>query len=293
MLLQTLKIVEAAGLGGLQQNSPEYLHLIAEAIRLASWDRDKYYGDPNFIDVPMGMLLSDAHARTQAGRIRRDVAMPGFGMSNISHEDALTANGTNLDTSYVSVLDRHGNAFSATPSDGCTATPVVPGLGFIVSSRGGQSWTDPSHPAALAPGKRPRLTPNPVIAVKNGEFVMPFGTPGHDAQGQVMLQAFLNLVHFGMSPQDSVTVPRIISLDFPSSAVPHAVRPGRMFVEEELGAETLATLRGLGHDAQYWPQSGPDYAENLSSVCLVKKDFSTGVISAAADPRRPAYAMGR
>lgn len=293
MLLQMLKILDAFGLHGLAQNSPDYLHVIAEVIRLACWDRERYYGDPNFVDVPMNQLLSDAHARTQAGRIRRDIAMPPFGHTGTPPETALAANGITLDTSYVAVVDRDGNAFSATPSDGCTASPVVPGLGFIASSRGGQSWTDPAHPSALAPGKRPRLTPNPAIAVKPGEFVMPFGTPGHDAQSQVMLQAFLNLIHFGMSPQDSVTAPRIISLDFPSSAVPHAVRSGLMFVEEELGAETRDALRSRGHDARYWPQSGPDHAENLSCMCMVRKDYVTGVLSAAADPRRPGYAMGR
>jgi gamma-glutamyltranspeptidase/glutathione hydrolase len=112
---------------------------------------------------------------------------------------------------------------------------------------------------------------------------MPFGTPGHDAQAQVMLQVFLNLVHFGMTPQEAVSAPRVISLDFPSSAMPHAVRVGLLFVEAELGAETLDGLSALGHDARLWPQDGPDYAENLSS----------GVISAAADHRRPAYAIGR
>ena len=186
MLLQTLKIVAALRIDGLAHNSAAYLHLITETIRLAGRDRECFYGDPNFVEVPLLRLLSDRHARTLAGRIRPDAAQPAWSATGPTPDDHHRKM-LDLDTSFISVVDRFGNAFAATPSDGCTTSPVIPGLGFVASPRGNQSWTAPDHPSAIAPGKRPRLTPNPAIAVRDGEFVMPFGTPGHDTQVQVML----------------------------------------------------------------------------------------------------------
>ncbi len=119
------------------------------------------------------------------------------------------------DTSYVCVVDRWGNAFSATPSDGSWNSPVVPGLGIVPSSRGSQSRPDPDHPAGVAPGKRPRLTPNPAMAILADGGVMPFGTPGGDVQIQAMLQVLLNVLHFGMELQEAVEAPRVASLLLP------------------------------------------------------------------------------
>jgi gamma-glutamyltranspeptidase/glutathione hydrolase len=293
MLQEALKILKAVDLTGIEHNSVPYLHLLIESLRLAARDRESYFGDPNFVDVPLSMLLSNEHARELAGRISPDRALPAWSASDARYPEMLRANGLELDTSFVSVVDRYGNAFAATPSDGCSASPIVPGVGFLASSRGNQSWTDPRHPSSIAPGKRPRLTPNPAIAVQSGKFVMPFGTPGHDAQVQVMLQVFLNLLHFGMTAQEAVEAPRAMSLDFPSSAVPHAVHPGLLFVEEEIGSQAIDGLCSLGHDARPWPQTGREYTQNLSAACLVYSDLESGVISAAADCRRPAYAIGR
>ena len=129
------------------------------------------------------------------------------------------------DTSYVCVVDRHGNCFSATPSDGAINGPVIPGTGLAPSSRGMQSWTDPAHPACLAPGKRPRLTPNPSIAMRDGKWIMPFGSPGNDVQPQAMLQVFLNMVVFDMTPQQAIEQPRFASSSFPGSSDPHNYTP--------------------------------------------------------------------
>src|SRR5690606_27639926 len=112
------------------------------------------------------------------------------------------------DTSYVCVIDRHGNAFSATPSDASSATPIIPGTGLCPSSRGSQSWCDPALPAAVAPGKRPRLTCSPAMALRDGKAFLPFGSPGNDVQPQAMLQVFLNLNVFGMDVQSAVEAPR-------------------------------------------------------------------------------------
>ena len=129
------------------------------------------------------------------------------------------------DTSYTCVVDGAGNAFSATPSDGEVGVPLVPEIGMAISTRGSQSWLDPQHPSSLAPWKRPRLTPNPALALRDGRLFMPFGTPGGDAQVQAMAQLFLNVVEFGMDPQQAIEAPRFVSMSFPNSFWPHAYRP--------------------------------------------------------------------
>jgi gamma-glutamyltranspeptidase/glutathione hydrolase len=142
-------------------------------IKLSGADRESFYVDPRFVSVPLDRLLSTAYAAQRRRLIdsrQASVGLPPQG-------DAAGPRSTDLDTSYVAVVDRHGNAFSATPSDGLTGSPVIPGLGFVASPRGSQSWTDPRHPACIMPGKRPRLTPNPAIAIRQGHYVMPFGTP--------------------------------------------------------------------------------------------------------------------
>jgi gamma-glutamyltranspeptidase / glutathione hydrolase len=126
------------------------------------------------------------------------------------------------------VVDRHGNAFSATPSDVSWESPAIPGLGFCPSSRGSQSWAVPGHPSCVEPGKRPRLTPNPALALRRGAWLMPFGAPGGDLQPQGMLQVFLNHTVFGMSVQEAVEAPRFVTHSFPGSFEPHPYHPGRL-----------------------------------------------------------------
>jgi gamma-glutamyltranspeptidase/glutathione hydrolase len=284
----------------LRRNSTAYLHTLAEAIKLAAADREAFYGDPKFVDTPIDALLSSSYAAERRRLIDPKRAAPGSPPpgtpSNVAIGEAPHLQsgraGPCLDTSYVAVVDRHGNAFSATPSDGLLMSPIVPGLGLAPSARGYQSWLDPGHPSSVAPGKRPRLTPNPALAMKRGEFVMPFGSPGHDVQTQVMAQVFLNLFVFGMAPQAAIEAPRICTYSFPSSAFPHATQSGLLYVEKELGGSTIDELRALGHDAQPWPQEGDKYLEGLNAVCLARADLGTGVKTAAADPRRPAYALG-
>jgi gamma-glutamyltranspeptidase/glutathione hydrolase len=121
---------------------------------------------------------------------------------------------------------------------------------------------------------------------------MPFGTPGADTQTQVMLQVFLNTVVFGMDLQAAVEAPRFASLSFPSSSSPHEYRPGRLLVEGSLHADVHTGLARLGHQVEAWPETGPDYFQNISAACAVRADLTTGVLQGAADPRRPAYVIG-
>ena len=176
----------------------------------------------------------------------------------------------------------------ATPSDISSDTPVVPGTGLCPSSRGSQSWGVAGHPSAVAPGKRPRLTPNPAFAMADGRFLMPFGTPGGDAQSQAMLQVFLNCNVFGMEMQEAVEAPRFISSSFPASFEPHDYYPGRLNLEGRISGATADALAAKGHGIEWWP----DWMLRTGSMCVIKADLETGILAAGADPRRPCYAVG-
>ena len=298
VLAQALALLEGMDLAALGHNSLDYIHTVAEAIKLAYADRERYYGDPRFEDVPLTELLSAAYNKARRELIRPDVAWPEMppagkaaAASSAGERDLKAAEGSpalDADTSYVCVVDRHGNVFSATPSDVSSDTPVIPGTGLCPSSRGSQSWAVAGHPSALAAGKRPRLTPNPAFAMAEGKFLMPFGTPGGDAQSQAMLQVFLNCNVFGMDLQESVEAPRFISSSFPASFEPHAYHPGHLNLEARISGETADALAAKGHAIEWWP----DWMLRTGSVCAIKADLETGILAAGADPRRPSYAVG-
>ena len=230
--------------------SAPYLHTVAEALNLAFADRHAYFGDPDFVDVPLRGLLSKEYASARRSLIRPGRAWPemppagdpwafqpgerGMAPAGAGTSTSLPANRGAIegDTSYVCVVDAAGNGFSATPSDSVFGSPVVPGLGFAVSNRGTQSWLDPAHPSSLAPWKRPRLTPNPALARRDGRVAMTFGCPGGDAQVQGMLQVFLNVVEHGMALQEAIEAPRICpraspTPSGPTSTIPRAWTPRR------------------------------------------------------------------
>jgi gamma-glutamyltranspeptidase/glutathione hydrolase len=186
------------------------------------------------------------------------------------------------------VVDRHGNIFSATPSDNGCDVPVVPGTGIAPSSRGSQSFTSEGHASMVAPGRRPRLTPNPAIAFFGDKAAMPFGTPGGDVQTQAMLQVFLNVTAFNMDLQSAVEAPRVASFSFPNSFEPHAYFPRRLNMERRISSETGAALTAMGHDVQWWP----DWTWQAGSVCAIARDNATGLLIGGADPRRSAHAVG-
>jgi gamma-glutamyltranspeptidase / glutathione hydrolase len=299
VLLQTLRLLDDGALDGLEHNSPAYIHRLCESIKLAFADRHAYYGDPRFCKVPLEALLSKKYAAYRrdlidSGRAQPHMPLPGdvahTGVAPYIPHD-VGAKGlqlSSLDTSYVCVVDRFGNAFSATPSDISGDTPVIPGTGLCVSSRGSQSWTDPDHPAAVAPRKRPRLTPTPGMAIRPGKFIQPFGTPGGDVQCQAMLQTFLNRTAFGMNPQQSVEAPRFASYSFPDSFWPHNYFPGRLNLEDRISEETGKELSRMGHDVARWPA----WTWKAGGMCMIVGDLETGVLEAGADPRRPSYAVG-
>ncbi|MBS38033.1 MAG: gamma-glutamyltransferase [Thiotrichales bacterium] len=300
-LPQALRLLDGFDLGAMGHNSPAYIHTLIEAIKLAFADRHHYYGDPRFVKVPMDALLSEAYAERRRELIRPDEAWPdmppGGDPSAVAaigpthtggHIPADAAQMPALDTSYVCVTDRHGNVFSATPSDTSNDAPVVPGTGLCPSSRGSQSWADPDHAASVVPGKRPRLTPNPALAIRESEFVMPFGTPGGDVQVQAMLQCFLNVVQWGMNPQQAIEAPRFATYSFPDSFEPHGNQPAKIKLESRIEETTASVLESYGHDVDMWP----DWTWRAGSVCMIHKEWDTGIHTGGADARRPAYAIG-
>jgi gamma-glutamyltranspeptidase / glutathione hydrolase len=299
VLLQTLALLEGTDLRALGHNSGDYVHHLTEALKLAFADREAYYTDPAVGQVPLAALISPEYAAERRKQIRPDRAwpeMPPAGEVNGGGEigfGGLRASRPNPfpepDTSYVCAVDRWGNVFSATPSDGSYGSPVVPGVGFIPSNRGSQSRPDPRHPAGVAPGKRPRLTPNPALAIKDGgaEF-LPFGTPGGDVQTQAMLQVLLNIFVFGQDVQSAIEAPRFASYSYPSSFAPYDYYPGRLNIEGRFPEEVASDLARRGHKVERWPE----WIWLAGAVCAIRSTPARGLIEAGADPRRAAYALG-
>jgi gamma-glutamyltranspeptidase/glutathione hydrolase len=294
--IQMLQILDGIDLAALGHNSPDYVHTITETIKLAFADRDAYYGDPRHVAVPGPGLLDPAYGAARRGLIDLARAWPemppagtpaGAPARRAAQAVAAAAGGpATLGTSYAAVVDRAGNAFSATPSDTSTDMPVIPGTGLAPSSRGSQGWLDPDHASCVAPGKRPRLTPSPALILGPGSAVTAFGTPGGDVQLQAMLQVFLNLVTFGMTPQRAVEAPRFATQSFPDSFWPHRYFPGRVTLEGRLPEATAEALRARGHEVERWS----DWEWRAGGVCLAEVE-GTGIRRGAADPRRDSYAV--
>ena len=293
-LIQSLLTIEKAGLDGLRQNSADYLHLLIEVIKCVFADREYYYGDPNHVDVPIERLHGEDNIDAWLRRIDPNQAMPDMPTPNGIDAPFYYPASEGLperdpDTSYVCVVDKWGNAFSATPSDGMWRSPVVPGRGLIPSPRGTQSRPDPDHPSGVGPGRRPRLTPNPAIALRDDGTVVPFGAPGGDAQVQSMLQVFLNIFHFGMDVQAAIDAPRITSHSFPSSFAPHKHYPAVVSLENRIEENVQRELESRGHRLDLYPA----YTRNAAAVEVIVAEPSPGFLRAGADPRQPAYAIVR
>ena len=299
VVLQALNILENYDLVGFGHNSTRALHVIAEALKASFADRHAFIGDPDFVDVPIHGLLSKDYAKEWVKRISMDSAfedmpLPGDpwayeGKAAFSHRVPEPFPGpVGSDTSYLCVVDAEGNGFSATPSDGVRYTPVVPEVGVVLSPRGFQSWLDPKHPSSLAPGKRPRLTPNPGLMLKDGKLAMTYGTPGLDVQPQAMTQLIVNTVDFALDPQAAIEAPRIASYNFPASQHPHHYTRGLLRAEGRIPDSILSELSELGHRVEKWP----DFIAAAGALCAIRLDTEYGPRAAGADPRRTAYAMG-
>jgi len=302
---QALKLLEGFDLRQLEHNGPQYIHSVNQALNLAFSDRESYMGDPAFVDVPIEELLSEKYLDERRQLIDPDRAWPAMPPPGDprsakrtmpgapqSPADAVSAAGVDgphgPGTSYFGVIDRHGNVFSCTPSEGAKSGPIVPGTGMCLSLRGAQSHVESGHPAALAPGKRPRLTPAPALVLEKGNPVMALGGYGGDHIPQGMLQVFLNIFEFGMDPQAAVEAARFYSYSFPGSTYPHAYKPGLMRVEGRIGQSVVDALRGKGHAVECYP----DWWEGACLYGAILRNPVSGVLQGGADPRGEAYALG-
>src|SRR4029450_6231548 len=260
VFLQMLNLIEPYDWPAMGHNTPRALHIMVEAMKLAFADREAYYGDPRFVPVPAEALLSKAYADLRRELIREDRAWPDMppagdpegkaagrsGHGVASEVGAPSTTGT-LDTPDVSLIAAEGNAFSATPSDpGGVDSPVIPGVGCVVSPRGSQGWLVPGHASEVAGGKRPRLTPAPSMVLRDGRAFMAFGTPGGDVQQQALLQVLLNMTAFGMRPQQAIEAPRLATRSFPDSFWPHTNSPGRLDGEGRIGPQARRARGAAG-----------------------------------------------
>ncbi len=284
VLLEALNILEDIDLQAMGHNSANYVHTLVEALKLAFADRDHWIADPRFTKIPTGQLLSKRYAAARRKLIDPKQARPGVAPYGMPGE-----------TSSFSIADRYGNLVSATHSVNGTfgSGVVVEGGGFVLNNRLQYFSLNEKDANVLAPGKRPRHTINPALALKDGKPVMAWNTPGGDNQPQAMLQAFLNIVEFGMHPQLAVEQPTVTTLNFHASNYPQ--KPGdKLIVPQVLASHIGSALEAKGHNVEVTRMQRP-YSQQPSGAGAVKIvwiDPRTGVFHGAVSPAKDDYAMG-
>ncbi len=305
-LAQALAMLDRVADGLADPDAPETIHSVVEILKLVFADRERHVADPAFVDVPVAGLLAPAYLDARLSlidpaRAFPDMPPPGDPASGAARlaasgpappaarEGEPGAGVAAGDTSHVCVIDGARNMFAATPSDTSADTEVIPGTGLAPSSRGSQSMGRRDHVNAVAPGKRPRLTPNPALVLKDGAPFMVLGTPGGDVQVQAMAEVLLRRLRVGEALGAAVEAPRYASYSFPSSFAPNDHHPGVLMVEDALEAAAGAALRERGHDARPWGTR----TWKAGGVCAVEVGAGGGPLRAAADPRRTGTAGGR
>jgi len=313
VLLQQLALLDRFDLEDLDPCSADFVHLTVECAKLAFADREAWYGDPDHVDVPLETLLSRGYADERRRLVHGSRAVtaglrPGFPDDRAPQlpqaseaasgppaqhlgtgEPTIDLSGESRgDTCHLDVADRFGNLVSATPSGGwLQSSPVVPGLGFPLSTRAQMFWAEPGLPNSVAPRKRPRTTLSPSLALRDGEPYLAFGTPGGDMQDQWQLLFLLRHLHHGMGLQQAIDAPAWHTTHVPSSFWPRESEPGRIHVEDRLGEPTIAELRRRGHDVVVQD------AWSLGRLSAVSRDRD-GTLRAGANPRgMQGYAVGR
>ncbi|MFC3217630.1 gamma-glutamyltransferase family protein [Tianweitania populi] len=313
--LQSLSLLKDINLASMDTRGPDFVHATIEAMKLSFADRDIYYGDPNFVTVPMEHLLSDGYAAERrkligdkASTVLNPGLVPGYedqrqrGVGQFRYAGQTKVEGPGAgeptmahlrtekrgDTVHIDVIDRWGNMVSATPSGGwLQSSPIIPELGFALNTRAQMFWLEEGLPTSLAPRKRPRTTLTPSLADFEGKPRMVFGTPGGDQQDQWQLLMFLRRVHHGLNLQQSIDLPLFHTMHFPSSFYPREAIPGRLVIEKTIGEGVIADLRKRGHDVEVvdeWTVGRLTAAEREPN----------GLLHAAATPRlMQAYAVGR
>ncbi len=250
VMIEALNILEGYDLKAMGHNSPEYLHTVIEAVKLAFADRDRYYGDPKFSKIPEEVLLSKTYAAQRRKQIDPDHASMESRPGDLGASAPMRGGGgesKNRDTTCVNVFDKFGNAFSATPSGAWLPSVIAGDTGIPLSIRLASFVTIPGHANELAPGKRPRVTLSPTLVTKDGEFYMELSTPGGDNQDQALLELMLNVVEFGMNAEQAVEAPRFETRHLVSSFDNHAMDPGSLYLDERIPGAPYADLNERGH----------------------------------------------
>lgn len=309
VLLQSLALLKGFDIAAMDPNGAEFIHTVVEAMKLAFADREVYYGDPFYSHVPIEHLLSDTYTHERRrlmtgqasmelkpGKISGFEAQYDLTMTMLKGMDSGAVYEPTMshlsekrgDTVHIDVIDREGNMVSVTPSGGwLQSSPTIPGLGFCLNSRAQMFWLREGLPTSLAPGKRPRTTLTPTLALFEGRPTMAFGTPGGDQQDQWQLPFFLRHIHHGMNLQEAIDQPLFHTTHFPSSFYPRTSQPGNVTIEASVGTHVLDALRSKGHEitlADPW---------TVGRLTATRREAS-GLLRAAATPRlMQAYAAGR
>lgn len=291
VMLQQLNLLEGYDLAEMGHNTVKYLHTYVECSKLAFADREQYYADPDFANVPLERLLSKGYAGERRHLIDPEQASmelrPG-GVPPIKLKEYGKVERQEGDTVHLEAVDQWGNMISATPSGAWIRTsPVIPGLGFPMGTRAQMLHLDPAHVERLEPGKRPSTTLSPSLVTKDGEPYMTFGTPGGDQQDQWTLQFLLNYVDFDMDIQASLDAPSVHSTHFPASFWPHDAHPGVLHAESRIPIDVIEALKLKGHRVI------TDGSWSHGRCCAIRYDAEEGVMYGGASPRTGTpYAMG-
>jgi len=300
VMLQALAVLDHFAIEKLRPDGPEYLHLLIEAMKLAFADREQYYGDPRQIEVPIDALLSTEYARERAALIDRQQAdaelRPGDPRTlsaSLPVDARLGGRAWGAGTVHVDVIDGDGNMASFTPSGGwIRSAEVIPALGLPLGNRLMTFYLGPDHhPNVIAPGKQPRTTISPSLALLDDEPWMCFGSMGGDQQDQWQLQFFLNRLIFGMPIQAAIEAPKLSSEHFPGFFAPHQRIARRVCMEPRFDQATLDELTRRGHDIEVVP----DWTEGY--LLAVAREPEHGLLEAGCDPRGaksdvfPAFAL--
>lgn len=319
-LLQQLAILKGFDLDAMDPVGPDFVHTVVEASKLAFADREAWYGDPDHVDVPMQALLSEAYNAERRKLIGDTASMelrpgnPGGQGARLTSIKSGAAGGAGIgeptigrlqssdgavgrrgaasgDTCHVDVIDRWGNMVAVTPSGGwLQSSPSIPELGFCLGTRAQIFWLEEGLPNSLKPGKRPRTTLSPSMALKDGKPAMAFGTPGGDQQDQWSTQFFLKVAHYGMNLQEGIDCPAWHSEHFPSSFYPRPSKPGHLGLEGRFLPETVEELKRRGHKVEV----GGNWSEGRLCATAIDETAEGTMLRAGANPRgMQGYAVGR
>lgn len=290
IVAQALGILRGIPLADMIHNSADYLHYVIEALKLAFADRERFYGDPDFMHVNPADLLSEPYLTELRARIESQA------LGKLAHADE--GRSSLRSTTAVAVVDADGNSFCAVPSDTLDGAPIVTGLGILCSPRGVQSRLADGHPNVLAPGKRPCVTPAALIALRDAgssegsSEVWAMACPGGDVIVQALTQVFLNMAEFHLTDQQAVEAARVAGFSFPSGFHPHPAADRLVFVEDRIDPDVREDLERRGHDLRLWPAYEFD-AGSVQHCRAVSAASGKPLITAGADPRRSAYAIVR